>query len=122
MENKRKSARVNANLVVLVKVKNARMARGSRIKNVSETGVCIPLSHYFPVDSLLDLEIRSVDLMNPIKTSARVVRVVNRDNGEFPFEMGVVFLDIPIPNRNMLSDYISRTIAQRGDRDSNWLE
>lgn len=120
MENRRKNVRVEANLIVLLKASNTRMARGSRIKNVSETGICVPLNHYFPVDSLIELEIRSVYFEESIKASARVVRVANRDNNISSYEVGAVFLDIPDPaNRYVLYEYIRRSIASLGESNLN---
>ncbi len=115
MENKRKSVRVTASLVVSFKVKNTRLAVGSRIKDVSATGVCIPSKYYLPVDSLIELEIRSDDFKEPIKASARVVRVTNRSGSKFPYEVGLVFVDVPFDKRNILHDYIQRSIAREGN-------
>lgn len=121
-KNKRKNARIRANLAVLFKVKNTLLAGGSRIKDVSETGMCIPSKHNFPVDSLLELEIRSDDLQEPIKASAAVVRVTRRNDSEFPYELGIIFLDIPFDKWKMLQDYIRRSIAQGKNKDINLLE
>lgn len=106
MEDKRKHVRVCANLVVILKVKNSRLARGSRTKDISETGICIPLNNYFPVGSLLELEMRSIDLKGPIRSLARVVRIAKLDDGYTPFEMGVEFIDFPVANRRIFSEYI----------------
>ncbi len=122
MENKRKSVRVTAFLVASFKVKNTRLAGGSRVKDISETGACVPSNHYFPVDSLIELEIRSDDLKEPIKALARVVRITNRNDGKFPYEVGLVFLDLPLVKRNILHDYIQRSIAQEGNKDIHWLD
>ncbi len=109
-------------MVVSYKVKNTCLAGGLRLKNVSETGLCIPSKHYFPIDSLLELEIRSDDLKEPIKALARVARVTDRSDGKFRCEVGLVFLDLPLVKQNMLQDCIKRSIAQGGTKDITWLD
>jgi len=114
MEEKRKNIRVRANFVALFKPQYTRLARGSRIKDVSETGVCVPAKNHFPVDTLLEVVIRSEDLKEPIQILARVVRIVECHNGNYPFEVGVVFLDLPLSNKNKLKEYIRHAIALEG--------
>ena len=122
MEEKRKSPRVRANAVVSFKVKSAKLASGSRVKDISESGIGIPLKQYYSVNSILELEVRSDDLKEPIKATARVVRIANRDKGKFQFEVGVELLDFPFAKLNILHDYIQRIIAQGEDQDISWLD
>ena len=122
MENKRRSVRVTANSIVSFKVKDTRLAGGSRIKDVSETGACIPSNHYFPIDSLLELEIRSDDLKGSIKVLGRVVRITGRREGKFLYEVGLVFLDLPFDKRKMLQEYIQRFMAQGENKDVHWFD
>jgi len=123
MEEKRKSIRVRgSNLTVLFKVKNARLAGGSRIKDISEIGLCILSKYHFPVDSVLEMEIRSDNLKEPIKTLGRVVRIVNCNNSKFQFEVGIVFLDLSLANNRItLRNYIQRFMTQE-NQDINWLD
>jgi hypothetical protein len=122
MDEKRKSLRARTGAVVSFKVQASRLAGGSRIKDISDSGICIPSKVYFAVGSILELEIRSDDLSEPVKTLARVVRVVNRDKGKFPFEVGLVFVHLPIAEQNMLHDYIRRAVAQGINQDISWLD
>ena len=121
MENKRRGVRVRANAIVSFKVKTTRLVGGSRIKDISETGVCIPSKHFFNLDSILELEIRSEDLTEPVKILARVVRIAKRNKGKYQFEVGVEFLDSADVKQNLLQDYIRRSIA-KGDQDISWLD
>ena len=118
---KRKSPRIRSSALVSLKVESARLSVGSRVKDISEIGICIPSKTYFPVEAMLELEIRSDDLNEPIKIMAKVVRIINRDKGKFPYELGLVLLELPIDKRNILHDYICRLIAQ-GGQEVSWLD
>lgn len=122
MDDKRKSPRVKANGVVSFKVKSSRLAGGSRVKDISASGICIPSKSYFPVDSILELEVRSDDLKEPIKTLARVVRIAKRDKGNFQFEVGLEFIDFPIDQSYLLNEYMLRSKASETDQGTTWLE
>ena len=122
MDEKRRGPRVRANIVVNFKVKSIRLVGGSRIKDISVVGICLPSKHYFPVDSILDLEIRSEELKEPIKVSARVARISNRNSSKFQFEVGLDFLDLPLPKRDELNNYIQRVLAQGQNMDISWLD
>ena len=121
MDEKRNRPRVRANAIVSFKVKTIRLVGSARIKDISETGICFPSKVYFPLDSILEVEVRSENLKNPIKASARVVRMTRRNNSKFPFEVGLQFLDIPIVNQSAFMDYIQLAIAQ-GDQSIGWLD
>jgi c-di-GMP-binding flagellar brake protein YcgR len=108
MENKRKSNRGKG-----IGFSNASFRKpyscllsSSRIKDISETGVCLPLNLYFPVDSILEIGIRLENFNNTIRTLARVVRISPQLNSRFRFEAGLKFLELPPTNKNMLRDYI----------------
>lgn len=120
MENRRKSPRVKANLVVSFKVQTSRLVGGTRIKDISETGVCIPSKHYLPVGSLVEMEIRADDFKEPIKTMGRVVRIVNRNDNKFQFEVGLEFVNMSFANRNLLNSCIRHSIAHGGAQDAHW--
>jgi len=122
MEEKRKSPRVKTAAVVSFRVQASRLAGGSRVKDISESGICIPSKTYFAPDSIIELEIRSDDLMEPIKVLAKVVRIANRDKGNFPFEVGLIFLELTPAKRYMLHEYLCRLIAQGGNKEIPWLD
>jgi len=121
MEEKRKSPRVRVSAQVTLRLQAARLAGGSRVKDISETGICIPSKTYYAVGSLIELEVRAEDLSEPFKVLARVVRIANRDRSKFPFELGLVFLHLPVAERDFLHEYIKRSIVH-GDQDISWLD
>ncbi len=119
MENKRNKVRVKVNSVVLYKIKGALLGGGSRVKDISEAGACILSKHNFPVGSLLDLEIRRDDLKEPIKISAQIVRAVNRDDGQYPFELGLVFSNLSSIKQETLQEYIRCFMVQGENKSIN---
>lgn len=122
MEEKRKHPRIKANVLVSYKVKTSRLLGGSHIKDISESGIGLPSKHYFPIDTILELEVKSDDFKEPLKALAKVVRIANLNNNKFQFEVGVEFLDLTPARRNMLHDYISQAIAQGVDQNITWFD
>ncbi len=120
MGEKRKAPRARTIAVVSFKVQSARLAGGTRIKDISESGICIPSKLHFEVGSTLELEIRSDDLKVPVKTLARVVWIAPRQ-GKFPFEVGLDFLQLPEDVHAVLRDYV-RGLIDQGQKDVSWLE
>ncbi|MBF0504520.1 MAG: PilZ domain-containing protein [Candidatus Omnitrophica bacterium] len=113
MQNKRKSDRRNVSLNVSFRKMKSNLISGSRIKDISETGICIPLNLYFPINSLLEVGIRLHEFKNFIKTTARVVRISDRDNNSrYRYDVGLEFLDLPSEKRNLLRDYLHQSMTQ----------
>ena len=121
MEEKRKVSRIKVNAVVSYRIKNIRLAGGTRVQDISELGICIPTTQFIPVDSILELEIRSDDLKEPIKTLAKVTRVVHRSGGKYQFEVGLEFVDFPRVRLNELCDFIKISLAQV-NQDVSWFD
>ena len=117
MPNQRKSTRRSVNLNVSFRKVKSYLISGSRIKNISETGMCIPLNLYFPVDSLLEVGFPLHEFKNSIKTLARVVRVSDRNNSRYRFDVGLEFLNLPADKRNMIREYIHSSLPQEPQKD-----
>lgn len=112
MENKRKSPRGNISLKVSFRKMKNYLFSGSRIKNISETGLCMPLNVYFPVDSLLEVEVYLDESDVAIYGLARVVRVAERNNSRYRFDVGLEFLNLPHEKQKILRDYIHRFMSK----------
>ena len=106
MVEKRNSTRMIEPFVVSFKAKNTLLSFGSRIKDISETGACLSSHQYFPIDTLLEMEIRSYDSKISVKTLARIIRTANCNDSKFKFELGLVFLNPPLAKWDMLYNYI----------------
>jgi len=122
MIEKRKSFRARTAAVVSFKVQLTRLAGGSRIKDISESGICLLVKSHLSIGTIIELEIRSDDLQGPLKIVAQVVRIVNRDKSNYPFEVGLVFLQLTIAKQRSIHDYISFLTAQGGDKSISWLD
>ncbi len=103
IENKRKSARGSVSIKVSYRKAESILVSASRIKDISETGICLLLDLNLPLDSIVELNIPFEDFKSSIKTTARVVRLSPRSGNSGPrFEVGLEFPDLPIPQRNMI--------------------
>ena len=112
MDDKRKNVRVRANLAVSIRAQNSRFASGSRTRDISESGACFPSRLSLPVNFLLTMELRSEYLKAPIKAVVRVVRVINQNDAQFPVQVGVAIQDIPLPNQQILREFIQHALAE----------
>lgn len=119
MEEKRRSPRINANLRMTFRKDKSYLVTGAHTKDISETGLCMPLNLHFPVNSLLEVAIPLDVPKASIKTLARVTRSTNRvanitdrNNDRYRFDVGLEFLDLPTDIRNILHDYIHYHMPQ----------
>jgi len=111
MENKRKAPRGNVNLKATLRKIKRSLSSGSRIKDISETGMCMPLNLYFPVDTLLEVEILFEDLNISIFALARVVRIAERNNSRYRFDVGFEFLNLALEKQEFLREYVHNTLS-----------
>jgi c-di-GMP-binding flagellar brake protein YcgR len=122
MKEQRRYVRIDKTFAVSFHKVKGLLHSGTRTKDISEGGVCLPLDQYFCVDSLLEIEIRCDDFKGPLKALVRIVWIVNRYNSEFPFEAGLEFLEIPPVQRDILRDYINRYVAEGGQQEIRWID
>jgi len=113
MENKRKAPRGNVNLKASLRKIKKSLSSGSRITDISETGMRMPLNLYFPVDSLLEVEIIFEDLNISILTLARVARITERNNSRYRFDVGFEFLNLPLEKQDLLRKYVHQSLSHR---------
>jgi Tfp pilus assembly protein PilZ len=122
MENQRRHARIGQGFSVSFHEINDILGSGERSKNLSESGLCLPLNHYYEVGSLLELEIRSDELKVSVKAVARVAWIIRQDNRELPFQAGLEFTDIAPAQRELLRECIKRHLASGGQQDVRWFD
>ena len=121
MVNRRTGIRVSATPVVSVHEVDSDFVGGSNGKNISETGLCIPLTHELAVGSSLELEICSLDFGARVKAVARIAWVAPRD-GKFPFEAGLEFLNLGPIDREAIQYYIAHAAANGGLQEIRWID
>ncbi len=117
---KRKAIRLSATLEVSIREIENDQLIGSMGKNMSETGICIPLPSFPTKDALLEIEIRALDSRTSVFAIARVAWVVALDKGKFPFEAGLQFLNLRAEDRETLHGYIARCTAPGGAEGIRW--
>ena len=121
MDNKRKTSRVIARLEGTVSKDKRLILYAARIKDVSETGICVQLKQYFEVGALLEIEVRSDEFRVPLKGTTRVMWIRHRDSQRFPYEAGLQFVEILPADRAKLCGYVLHSL-QRGGKDIPWLD
>ena len=122
MNNQRKFIRINKSLEVSFSGVKDLLRSGKRNKDLSEGGICLPLDKYFPVGSMLNIEIRFDDFKMPIKALAKIAWITNTNNTRLPFEAGLKFIDISPSQRDILRDYIKRNTPADGQAGMQWVE
>ena len=120
MDDRRKWVRLNKGLAFSFRQVNGFLRSGGRTKNISPGGLCFPLGSYFPVGTLLEIEIHFEDFKIPVKALTRVIWVIQHNNRDLPFEVGVEFLEIPPNQRDMLHAYIKRYPSEGGSSPVQW--
>ncbi len=121
VENQRRHVRISKSLEVSFRAVKGFLRSGTRNKNISESGICLPISQHFSVGSLLEMEISSDDFKAPIKALARVAWITNHSDVKFPFEAGLEFLEISPDQRDILRDYINHHSTEDGQQGMRWL-
>lgn len=121
MDNKRRTVRVSATLKVLFHEVESDFLSGSCGKNISETGLCIPLTH-IPSGSFLEVEIQSDGLKPSVKATARIAWIANRTGDKFPFEAGLELVNLGPVDRAALHSYIARCSAPGEAPDIRWID
>jgi c-di-GMP-binding flagellar brake protein YcgR len=120
MENRRTGIRVSATLSVSFHEVESDFLGGSSGKNISEAGLCIPLTHILPIGSSLEIEIRSLDFGARVKAIARIAWVAPRD-GKYPFEAGLEFLNLGPIDRDAIQYYIAHSAAKGETQEIRWI-
>lgn len=121
MEERRKYIRINESLAVHYQILKAFMKSGSRSKDISGGGICFPVLQNIPVGTILELEIESPQIVRSIKATGMVKWIKKRENLQFPYEIGVEFINIDSTDRNNLINYIKERAKDKESPDIDWL-
>lgn len=92
--------------------------RTASARNISGNGILFKTNKEMSVSAILELEIAFPSLSNPIKTLARVVRVVRTKSGDY--EIGAYYLKIEEGERNELIRRIDSILREMKERESIW--
>ena len=111
MENKRIFPRKSVGLTVTFRKTQSYLLTGARIKDISETGMCMPSNLFYPIGHLIEIDILLDEYKISIKTKARVARLTDLTNNRYRFDVGLEFLELASQERNILREYIQRSLA-----------
>jgi hypothetical protein len=120
MENKRRSVRVSAQLEGSLHQGGGLLIFGGKIADLSETGGRVLLRQHFDPGALFEIEIRWEEFKVPFKGMAKLVWIKKKDGRAFPFEAGFEFTEVDPGCRNLMANYIRRTVQREG-RDVRWM-
>jgi len=108
MENRRQQIRISKSLEVKYKIADGFLKSGARSFDISKGGIRLPTIQRLRPGTILELEIKLSEVADPIIAIGEVMWLSPRKQGEYPFEVGVKFIDIaPIDSealRNLCKD------------------
>ncbi len=123
MDNdKRENVRIDEHLTVSYHLLKMPHRVSSRIADISEGGVRLPVMHQFTLGTILEIEICSSELPKSIEAIGRVVWSKARKDMRFPFEVGIKFTKIDPSDYNQLRQYIRRVYKAKEAKDVGWIE
>ena len=118
MENKRSCPRISSNIIVSFCKSNSNLVTGSRIKDISETGLCMPFNLFYEVDYTFEIGIPFGEYKTSIITHARVARITEQKNGRYRFDVGLEFVNMTSVKRQILRNYIQRFLPQAQNQNA----
>jgi len=108
MQEHRQYIRINRSLVVSYRLINQLIGIGILSKNVSGGGICLPVFQRLEPHAILELDIHLSDSVKLAKIIGEVIWIRERDDVQFPFEIGIKFIKINPSVRDKISDFISK--------------
>ena len=108
MDERRKYIRIDGSTAISYRVLKQFLGSGSRSKNISEGGICLPIHQRFEIGVVLELKIHLAELSHPILAVGKVVRLEEKKQGvNFPFELGIQFIKISPADKNKIIAHIA---------------
>ncbi|MFC1658414.1 PilZ domain-containing protein [Candidatus Omnitrophota bacterium] len=104
-KNRRHHVRVSKNLEISYQVINDVLRYGSHSMDVSKGGIRFPAIQRLKPETVMELEIRLQDIVKPIAATGEVVWLSRKKSGQFPYEVGVKFIQISSIDVEILSSY-----------------
>lgn len=108
MNEQRQYARINNPLSVKYRIVNKVFASSSNSRNVSERGICLPLTHRFEPGVVLALKIYITELDMSFEAKGEIVWLKEQNNNLYPYLVGIKFIDMSGIDQNKLIRYITK--------------
>ena len=117
MSERRRHPRISKPVNVTHRMLQQALRAGSRIKNISESGIRIPIIRKLEPGTTIQLEIRLVEFQEPIVTMGKVIWLRTRNDVDYPFEAGIKFLELSLADRNK----IRNSLSKGGHAEIEWI-
>ena len=118
MIDRRQHPRLNKHIFVTHRILEQALRAGSRIKNISEGGIRMPIIRKLEPGTTVHLEIRLADFQKPITVTGEVIWIKTRNDVEFPFDAGMKFTHVSSSDRKKIRDALCREIRA----EIEWIE
>jgi c-di-GMP-binding flagellar brake protein YcgR len=122
MDERRHLVRVGKMAEINYSIADAYLKSGTRSKNISSEGMCLPMIQRLEPGTVLDIEIKLAQDKQPIRAVAQVVWLNPRDDHRYPFEAGVKFIEINETEKAKIKEVLSRSGFPENDSDVRWME
>ncbi len=106
MEERRKYPRVDDSVTTKYRLAKTALKDRSSTKDLSISGVRLPVIRCFPPGTILILEFFIPDRAKPIIATGKVAWLEEIPTAKPPYEVGVEFIDIDLLERDQLSIYM----------------
>jgi c-di-GMP-binding flagellar brake protein YcgR len=117
MQERRQYIRLSKSLIIIYRVKNQFLRSGTRSKDICAGGICLPVFQRLESGTILELEIRLSEYGKPIKAIGEVAWVRKIEDAQFPFEIGIKFINIDASEQRIILDYVTKS----GKGELRWL-
>lgn len=123
MKERREYIRLGEYLKVAYKILDSKNAQsGSLVEDISGGGIRLPVKNRLWPGAVLELEITLPGVNEPVKASGEVVWFQVRNDADYPFVVGIKFINIDPFERGKILNYIRKRIEEKSGPDIEWLE
>jgi len=109
MEERRKYTRMDESVTTKYRILKTALKDRSSTKDLSVSGVRLPVVRRFPPGTVLVLEFFIPQRIKPIIATGKVVWLEENVTAKPPFEVGIEFIDIDLLERDQLNIYMQKT-------------
>lgn len=122
MEERRNYKRADDALKIVYKVVDiADYDQGAITKNISGGGICFSSRQRLSKGDLLDMQISLPKMPKAIKAVGKIVWVSDSGKLQFPYIMGIHFIDIDPLDKGKILNYV-KSSASDGESGVQWID
>lgn len=121
IQERRQHVRISQSLEVSYWASKQLLRFSSRSVDISRGGICLPVLQRLEAGTIIQLEIRSPEVRKPIVATAKVVWLKEKRNRQFPFEIGIKFIEIT-PSDSKVLDGLCKKLEDEHSADIRRVE